>query len=581
MHITTVFSIFYLFFLLVMLMLLGNRKTKTKIIIVFIIILVTACCYELLLRTLYENIAILFLITLFTTVFFRENIANENLKFLVTATIISITIYLSFDILTTKDYYEVYKKDNFYYKFTTRSVVTKEEWDHLYELTKERWGEEEDQNKNGVSKENWDSYYEMIGEENRISKEEWDLYCKPELKPYTGKVKGYYNSYRVVSKSRGGRESFRVYDLKFLGKIVNGKKEGVWRVYNEDGSLKIKGKYVNNKKEGIWTKYEGGGKIKEKYKAGKKIKEYLIGNLTDVGEYDEEGDKEGIWKEYYRKGKIKSIGNYYIGEKVGNWKEYYENGNLKYLEEYDENGDKEGKQVEYYENGKRKCSENYKGGKSELQIFYNSNDQISKIETLSERIEFYYENKQLKEIKKLANLAFGTPEKIWKYEYNNGKLISIKSDKEMWKYYYKNNKLDYVIKFSGEKELIKWEYIYNEKNRMKYVIEYQNGEQIREIEYYYEKDKLDHIIETKEDEEIYSKVYDGLRIPFYQDGLDQEILKYYYDGKIDIKEKIIFYKKESIKKIKNLKKKLPDNYPLYWTNSKEVYITYYCNLENL
>lgn len=155
-------------------------------------------------------------------------------------------------------------------------------------------------------------------------------------------------------------------------------------------------------------------------------------------------------------------------------------------------------------------------------------------------MEFYYENKQLKEVKKLANLSFETPEKIWKYEYNNGKLISIKSDKEIWKHYYKNNKLDYVIKFSGEKELIKWEYIYNKKDQMKYVIEYQNGEQIREIEYYYEKDKLDHIIEIKEDEGIYSKVCIGLRIPFFLDGLDQEILKYYYDGKIDVIEKDCF-----------------------------------------
>ena len=69
-------------------------------------------------------------------------------------------------------------------------------------------------------------------------------------------------------------------DVPFTGKVTgqwsgtikNGKKEGIWTAYHENGQLFVKGTYKDGKSEGIWKYYRDDGQVwhQRKYKDGKK-----------------------------------------------------------------------------------------------------------------------------------------------------------------------------------------------------------------------------------------------------------------------------------------------------------------------
>jgi len=68
-------------------------------------------------------------------------------------------------------------------------------------------------------------------------------------------------------------------DVPFSGKVTgreqgsfkNGKKNGAWVKYWNDGQLWYKGNYKNFKKEGVWVNYHSNGQLLSKgnYKNGK------------------------------------------------------------------------------------------------------------------------------------------------------------------------------------------------------------------------------------------------------------------------------------------------------------------------
>ena len=60
------------------------------------------------------------------------------------------------------------------------------------------------------------------------------------------------------------------------GKLKNGKKDGPWVFYWDNGQLNSKGTYKNGKEEGFWVGYNDDGTVNEKYtgtyRNGKKVK---------------------------------------------------------------------------------------------------------------------------------------------------------------------------------------------------------------------------------------------------------------------------------------------------------------------
>ena len=94
--------------------------------------------------------------------------------------------------------------------------------------------------------------------------------------------------------------------------------DSIWveeRWYHENGTLELEGKIVDNKREGVFKGY------------------YPSGNLMSVGEF-KNGKREGKGTIYYENGVV-SIENEYCGGKMcGIWKFYDEEGNLNSVKEF-------------------------------------------------------------------------------------------------------------------------------------------------------------------------------------------------------------------------------------------------------
>ena len=86
---------------------------------------------------------------------------------------------------------------------------------------------------------------------------------------------------------------------KEKGRVEDGKKEGKWVGYHEDGDLRYRGSYKNGKEEGEWVGYHGNGQLSSK------------------GSY-KNGLWEGDWVEYYGDGTLykRGTGTFKNGEKV-------------------------------------------------------------------------------------------------------------------------------------------------------------------------------------------------------------------------------------------------------------------------
>ena len=184
------------------------------------------------------------------------------------------------------------------------------------------------------------------------------------------------------------------------GNYSNGKRNGLFKIYNKrgklerietykngelqentaseilkikkelgaDGKVKAIGSYVNNKKQGIFREYDDNGNISSSaiYKEGLKVGEgiilrnglyegswkyfYATGELKAEGEYLN-GEKSGIWKYYYLEGNLEQKGNFKKSLASGEWSWYFPNGELKRLEYY-RKGREDGESIEYDNKGK-------------------------------------------------------------------------------------------------------------------------------------------------------------------------------------------------------------------------------------
>ena len=87
------------------------------------------------------------------------------------------------------------------------------------------------------------------------------------------------------------------------GKFKNGKREGPWVEFYENGQLFIKGEYRNDKQEGPWVEY------------------YNDGWWRSKGGY-RNGWKDGPWVTYNANGQLDSKGEYRSGKHEGRWVYY-------------------------------------------------------------------------------------------------------------------------------------------------------------------------------------------------------------------------------------------------------------------
>ena len=120
---------------------------------------------------------------------------------------------------------------------------------------------------------------------------------------------------------RGGLYYEKFTDVPFSGKTTgkiqgtfnNGRKDGAWAAYHDNGHLRSKGSYKNGKKNGLWTNY---------YFDQTSLVQN--GRIKSKGNYKND-KREGLWVHYhpFTEGEIRATGKYENGKEEGPWVHYH------------------------------------------------------------------------------------------------------------------------------------------------------------------------------------------------------------------------------------------------------------------
>ena len=336
-------------------------------------------------------------------------------------------------------------------------------------------------------------------------------------------------------------------NLKFdkaIGKNdIKGKKTGEWMFYRKDNSLSAKMYFKNGKREGLKKIYWENGNV------------YTIANYIN-------GKIEGIDKTYYKDGSIAYSIPYKNGLKNGEEKKYKNNGTIYSIKNYkndalhgvsiDFDSDGEISKNGTYENGKKQGKWlSYRKGKVSLEAEYNLDvphgiwkKRFSYPEELNDKVKYEY---------KISNGAIINPIKI--YDYTDMYSKDGKVDKQFWignvnrlytldspsifkkigewkKYNSKGNLISEEMFDSDGITISKLDYFDNGKLKYKSIRDKNNI--IKEIGYY-ENGKISFKSESKfiseyTKEKISSEFYDEEgRLEYKQDGIN---CIRYYKGKI-------------------------------------------------
>ena len=178
----------------------------------------------------------------------------------------------------------------------------------------------------------------------------------------------------------GERYSGQVFGLdmgKDEGTLKNGRKDGLWVIYNQNGKKKYERTYKDGKLDGLWTNwYDNGQKRSETtfkngkeeglvtwwYENGQKWSEttYKNGKKISSKQWNEDGSVEGIpYITYYDNGQLSEKGILKNDKLDGLWTNWYKNGQ-KMMETTWKDGIPIGLGTGWYENGQKEWEQTYK-----------------------------------------------------------------------------------------------------------------------------------------------------------------------------------------------------------------------------
>ncbi|MCG8477317.1 MAG: hypothetical protein MI784_17765, partial [Cytophagales bacterium] len=101
---------------------------------------------------------------------------------------------------------------------------------------------------------------------------------------------------------------------------------------HSNGMTKTEGFYKEGKKQGVWKSYD------------------IEGSLLALGSY-KNGQKDGLWKNFSTKGVLLSEGKYQRGVPCGQWFFYHDNGKIQSLGSFSEHGGRVGVWGNFYSTG--------------------------------------------------------------------------------------------------------------------------------------------------------------------------------------------------------------------------------------
>ncbi len=239
-------------------------------------------------------------------------------------------------------------------------------------------------------------------------------------------------------------------NLKLIGGINQGKKNGIFREYSEDGEIINGYIYANDtlEAEGIITGYG----IYE----GDWVYYFKSGAIKAKGAY-ENSKKTGKWIYFFSDGKKEQEGSFKEDKLSGSWIWYYHNGQVRREEYYNRNENLEGTVYEYDSLGTALTEGDYFDGVREGPWFYHVND-----------------------FKEVGSFVLGYKDGLWHSYYKNGKIAfkgEYNDGEPIGKHYYyhQNGITKKVGKYLGGEMHGKWR-TYDRMGIITQEIIYKRGE---------------------------------------------------------------------------------------------------------
>lgn len=222
--------------------------------------------------------------------------------------------------------------------------------------------------------------------------------CDEDGKLFSGRIKETSGDYTNIYSYKNGElhglnVSYYKDNIKEIGHWKDGKQNGLFQLYTEEGILVDDANFKEGERDGLTEQfYNDTGKLRvsANYKNGVLDGEfkayYPNGNLQGEvtykngemnGEYREYNEnknirlsgsyknnlQDGEWKSYLEDGTLETIVNYKDGELNGLKEDYYKNGNIWIRQEF-KNNDLDGVYEVYYENGNPQLKAKIKNGQT-------------------------------------------------------------------------------------------------------------------------------------------------------------------------------------------------------------------------
>jgi antitoxin component YwqK of YwqJK toxin-antitoxin module len=184
------------------------------------------------------------------------------------------------------------------------------------------------------------------------------------------------------------------------GNYVNGKQDGTWKLYDEQGVLKKMQTYQMGKVIGPYQEYYSNGQVKIDGALLNDEENGYFKYYDEKGMLTSEGNysitlKDGVWLDYDQSGARHSSMTYVKGKLNGAYQYYFADGKVSWEGYYNAAEQKEGEEKHYYDSGQQKSLytiiRNYKSGPFKT---WHSNGQISEIGeyTPGEMYQGYYQS---------------------------------------------------------------------------------------------------------------------------------------------------------------------------------------------
>ena len=246
--------------------------------------------------------------------------------------------------------------------------------------------------------------------------------------------------------------------------------------YYPNGKVKREASFRDGKNEGVWREFDEQGNVVSS-------QTYQKGVLTGQGIVDTDGKRRGRYKEFYPDSTLRAEGLFVEGERSGEWRFYYQTGELQEVGSYNE-GQPDGIWTWYYANGQKQVEEQfYKGQLNGSYKEYDSRGNTIVTGTYFDGMKNGKWTEQIGDMRTQGEYRNDKQVGEWVSYYDNDKMAFRGTfnagypDGEHF-FYYQNGKLREIQSYAGGVKHGDWKK-YLDTGELYFTVTYEQGKEVK------------------------------------------------------------------------------------------------------